>query len=76
MPTYEYECEDCHYTLEAEQSIKDEPLTWCPGCNRGDLKRLISKPNFILKGSVWARDGYHSAIKEELKNLPQSDEDD
>jgi putative FmdB family regulatory protein len=30
MPTYEYACEKCGRTFEAEQRISDPPLTACP----------------------------------------------
>jgi putative FmdB family regulatory protein len=56
--TYEYECKSCSYQFEAEQSIKDSPLTNCPCCKNDSLQRLISKSSFILKGSGWAADNY------------------
>lgn len=58
--TYEYECEKCQGTFEAEQKISDAPLTECPkeGCG-GTVKRLISSnTSFCLKGSGWFKDGY------------------
>jgi putative FmdB family regulatory protein len=56
--TYDYECTACQHQWEAEQSIKDEPLTRCPECEQETAKRLISSGNFILKGSGWYKDGY------------------
>ncbi len=52
MPIYEYRCGACGHELEALQKISDEPLADCPEC-AGALKRLISAPNFRLKGSGW-----------------------
>jgi putative FmdB family regulatory protein len=57
MPLYEYECEACGVTFEAVQRITDEPLTECVHC-KGQVKRLISKSSFQLKGPGWAKDGY------------------
>ena len=41
MPTYEYKCENenCEHTLEAKQSIKDDPMVNCPICGEQTLKR-------------------------------------
>jgi putative FmdB family regulatory protein len=56
--TYEYECKSCNHQFEAEQSIKDPPLTNCPRCKTDFLRKLISKSTFVLKGSGWAADNY------------------
>jgi len=58
MPTYEYECKACEHQFEAEQSIKDNPLTTCPRCQTDFLRRLISATAFVLKGGGWAADNY------------------
>ena len=51
MPTYEYKCEDCGYTFEKFQSMKDKPITKCPKC-RGGVQRLIGPgAGVISKGS-------------------------
>ena len=60
MPTYEYECKECHHQLEAEQRIKDEPLKECPACHKPALERLISASSFQLKGGGWYKDAYSS----------------
>ena len=60
MPYYDYECNCCSHQFEAEQSIKDDPLTECPKCKVCSLKRLISKTSFVLKGQTWYSDGYTS----------------
>lgn len=60
MPTYDYECEKCHKTFEADQKITEPPLKKCPekSC-KGEVKRLISgTSSFVLKGGGWAKDGY------------------
>ena len=51
MPTYEYKCEDCGYTFEKFQSMKDKPLKNCPKCG-GSVQRLIGTgAGVIFKGS-------------------------
>jgi putative FmdB family regulatory protein len=56
-PLYEYGCEKCEKTFEVSQSMKDEPLKECPNCE-GELRKLISRSSFQLKGSCWEKDGY------------------
>ena len=51
MPTYEYKCTACNHEWEAEQSIKDPPISTCPSCSEAAAKRQISRGvGFILKG--------------------------
>jgi len=51
MPTYEYKCQDCGFTFEKFQSMKDKPLEKCPKCD-GRVQRLISSGGgIIFKGS-------------------------
>lgn len=59
MPTYEYECTNGH-TFEVVQRITDDALKRCKKC-RAKAQRLISAPNFILKGGGWYADGYSSS---------------
>ncbi len=65
---YEYSCKSCSHSWEEEQSIKDEPIEFCPSCNKKSAKRQISgSVNFILKGSGWYKDGYSSTAIESKK---------
>lgn len=79
MPIYEYRCAACGHTLDALQKISDEPLTDCPECDEAELKRLISAPNFRLKGRGWYETDFKSE-KEKKRNLageadkPKSDD--
>ena len=61
MITYEYQCQKCNTEYEAEQRITDEKYTMymCPECKAiMPCKRIITKTNFILLGSGWAKDDY------------------
>ena len=58
MPTYDYACLVCNNEFELDQSINDDPIATCPKCLVSTQKRLISKTNFVLKGSGWAADNY------------------
>lgn len=61
MPTYEYACQACENTWEAEQRITEPALTECPKCGAPKAQRLISGSRFVLKGSGWYADGYGSS---------------
>jgi putative FmdB family regulatory protein len=60
MPTYEYACQACENTWEAEQRITEPALTDCPKCKAPKAQRLISGSRFVLKGGGWYADGYGS----------------
>jgi len=52
VPIYEYLCDSCSYQFEVKQSIKDDALTTCERCGKA-LRRLISSPGIMFKGSGW-----------------------
>lgn len=58
MPIYEYRCPDCGHEFERLQSYKDPAVTDCPSCGAGQVKKLISKTSFALKGGGWYKDHY------------------
>ncbi|MDX1687452.1 MAG: FmdB family zinc ribbon protein [Candidatus Promineifilaceae bacterium] len=51
MPTYVYKCEDCEHTFEAHQRFSDDPLTDCPSCDTGEVRRVINNVGVVFKGS-------------------------
>ena len=53
MPIYEYRCAACGHYLDALQKMTDAPLRKCPECGKSRLQRLVSAPQFRLKGSGW-----------------------
>lgn len=58
MPIYEYACPTCGHRFEEMQKISDPPITVCPTCGAGEVKKLVSATSFVLKGSGWYRDHY------------------
>ena len=72
MPFYEYECANCKFYIEEMQKISDPPLTKCPSCGKEALKKLVSAPNFRLKGAGWYETDFKSE-KEDRRNLAGSD---
>ena len=58
MPTYDYECKDCHHAFEVFQSMSAKPLRKCPECG-GKVKRLIGTgAGIIFKGSGFYETDY------------------
>jgi putative FmdB family regulatory protein len=52
MPTYQYECADCHQRFDHFQKFSEDPLTACPTCN-GAVRRVIQNVGVVFKGSGW-----------------------
>ena len=58
MPTYEYKCDDCGYTFEKFQRMRDKPIKKCPKCS-GKVQRLIGGgAAVIFKGSGFYETDY------------------
>ena len=49
---YEYECQDCQYRFETEQSAKEKPLKKCPKCKKKSLERLLFAPLVSIRGNI------------------------
>ena len=73
MPIYEYVCKGCGHELDALQKMSEDPLTDCPDCGEGALKRKISAPRFRLKGSGWYETDFKSD-GEKKRNLADGGE--
>jgi len=66
MPIYEYQCNQCNEVFEIFHKIDEECKVACPNC-LGPVKKLISAPNFILKGSGFYVNDYPSKSRQEGK---------
>ena len=61
MPTYDYVCDACGHEFEAFESIKADPQTLCPACEKHTLRRKIGPGAAILfKGSGFYQTDYRS----------------
>jgi len=69
VPTYEYECTQCHRRYEVVQRFTDPPLETCEACG-GKLKRIYSPVGVVLKGS-----GFYSTDNRSRKALSPSSKD-
>ncbi|MEL6107902.1 MAG: FmdB family zinc ribbon protein [Planctomycetota bacterium] len=74
MPTYDYECDACGYTMELFQGINDPVKKKCPECGKLKLKRLFGTGAAIMfKGSGFYQtdyrsDGYKKAAEADKKS--------
>ena len=66
MPVYEYECVNCKLECERSCKIEERDDQLCDRCG-GYLLRIVSLPNFVLKGTCWTRDNWTK--KETADNL-------
>ena len=72
MPIYEYKCQNCGHYFEVLQRISEKPLSACPECKENKLKKLVSAPNFRLKGEGWYETDFK---KDNQKNLAGNKEE-
>ena len=68
MPIYEYRCGACGHYLDALQKMSDSPLRKCPECGKSRLRRLVSAPQFRLKGTGWYETDF-KGDKDKKRNL-------
>ena len=62
MPNYEYVCEKCNHQFELIQKFSDPPVIECPLC-QGQVRKLISSPGIMFKGSGWYVTDYSDKFK-------------
>lgn len=70
MPIYEYACAACGKRHEILQKMSEEPLTVCPDCGAHELRKLVSKAGFRLKGTGWYETDFkdskrHNVVRDE-----------
>lgn len=53
MPIYEYACNACGHVFDVLQKMDAPLLVDCPECGKPELRKLLSAPNFRLKGGGW-----------------------
>src|SRR5262244_3728384 len=53
MPTYAYRCQNCGSEFEKVQKFTDKPVTRCPVCSKGPVRRLLQPAAIVFKGSGW-----------------------
>jgi putative FmdB family regulatory protein len=61
MPMYAYRCQSCGVQFDKQQKFTDRPLTRCPECRKGTVKRLLQPSAIVFKGSGWYATDHRSA---------------
>ena len=65
MPIYEFQCESCQHVESILMKISDKAPENCEQCQKGPLRKLISRTSFVLKGQGW----YETDFKTKKKPL-------
>jgi putative FmdB family regulatory protein len=53
MPVYSYQCDNCGYSFERRQKFTDPHITVCPNCHKKRVRKLLTTPSIVFKGSGW-----------------------
>ena len=51
MPTYTYHCDNCGIRFDRYQKFEDQPLCYCPECNKKSLRKVYAPVGIVFKGS-------------------------
>lgn len=74
MPVYTYQCQNCGVRFEKTQKFDDKPLTRCPECRRGTVRRVMQPAAIVFKGSGWyATDSKSASGANRRGTKPDSD---
>jgi putative FmdB family regulatory protein len=68
MPTYTYQCQTCGVQFEKVQSFSDKPLTRCPECRKGHVRRVVQPAAIVFKGSGWYKTDSRSSSSSTLSS--------
>ncbi|RMH08613.1 MAG: zinc ribbon domain-containing protein [Nitrospirae bacterium] len=73
MPIYEYLCNGCGYQFEVKQKFSDPPIEVCEKCGK-DVRKLISAPGIMFKGTGWYITDYSTKLKDPQAAKPDGKE--
>jgi len=60
MPLYDYQCLSCGHIVEVLRGVNDPGPQHCERCG-GAMRKLMSAPAIVFKGSGWAKKDARSA---------------
>ncbi len=63
MPIYEYQCETCDHKFEVQQKFSDPLVDACTKCGKS-VRKLISAPGIVFKGTGWYVTDYSNKLKD------------
>ena len=73
MPVYAYRCQSCGIEFERIQKYDDKPLTRCPECRKGTVRRILQPPAIVFKGSGWYSTDHRSPSGQSSFHKAESD---
>jgi putative FmdB family regulatory protein len=73
MPIFDYQCKKCGHSFDVLQKLSDPVLKKCPECGALKLQRLVSAPQFRLKGTGWYETDFKRDGKKRLADSADSD---
>ena len=73
MPLYDFQCKSCGAISEFFLKMSDPPPAKCKACGEGPVTKLLSAPNFHLKGGGWFADGYDGKSNQTKKPKKSGD---
>ena len=71
MPIYEYQCESCEHIFEVQQKFSDPPIEECGKCGKS-VRKLISAPGLMFKGTGWYVTDYSNKLKDPNTSKPSA----
>ena len=71
MPLYEYQCESCEHIFEVQQKFSDPLLDSCIKCGKS-VRKLISAPGILFKGTGWYVTDYSNKLKDPNLSKPSA----
>ena len=74
MPVYTYRCENCGVQFERYQKFEDQPLTWCPECNKKALRKVYQPVGIVFKGSGFYATDHRSPSGQSWGNSEKNNE--
>ena len=74
MPVYTYRCENCGVQFDRFQKFTDQPLTWCPECNKKTLHKVYQPVGIVFKGSGFYATDHRSPSGQSRYNAEKSGE--
>jgi len=71
VPIYEYQCESCDHTFEIQQKFSDPLVDACQKCGKS-VRKLISAPAIVFKGTGWYVTDYSNKMKDPNLSKPSA----
>jgi len=69
VPIYEYLCETCDHKFEVQQKFSDPLVDACIKCGKS-VRKLISAPGIVFKGTGWYVTDYSNKLKDPNASKP------